>query len=80
MNDKITTPGWEEENQLAKDYGWAPVPDPYRGDGWCKFSRGDEWVWSVYPKWIRAKTQDGKYTNHMHYTHLEAALNGEVIK
>jgi hypothetical protein len=82
-------PGWVEENQLAERLGWECLKDGIRGDSpdhdyhnWCRFKKGDAWVWKVRPRpgveWVRARLIDGRFCLHESYLTLERALRGEV--
>jgi hypothetical protein len=64
----------QEENELAKSYGFTPVLDDIRGHDWCKFYRKQEVIWICSKGWARAKKVDGYHTNHSYHKTLEEAL------
>lgn len=74
--------GWEAENELARSMGWEPILDPWRGSGWCKFNKGDWWVWrATYPFWVRARVVHGDegsmFTEHLQFADLKLAFSEE---
>ena len=67
MNNKPSRKrGWEEENLLAEEMGFACVGDAKRGGGgWCRFQIGNWHVWSLGDNWQVAKLdEDGRYRQH----------------
>jgi hypothetical protein len=67
-----------EENALALEYGLVPIPDPRRGDGWCKFVREEWTVWQCRHRgvagWAAARMTMGHYTQHDYHGTLAAAF------
>lgn len=75
----MNEPGWEAENKLARSLGWEPIPDPWRGLGWCKFIKGGWWVWQTPDlNWVRANLEDSTFKQHQKFSNLKAALEGEI--
>jgi hypothetical protein len=83
-------PGWEVENQLAKELGFECVKDKRRGFGWCKFVRGEWHVWEIadpdtfgaHCHWQVARLKHDEYCEHYYlpgcgwkpFSELRAAL------
>lgn len=72
----MNEPGWEVENRMARSLGWECVLDPWRGAGWCKFVKGDVWVWIARDlNWVRANLEDSTFKQHQKFSNLRAALS-----
>lgn len=69
----------DQELVLAQLLGWEAVPDDKRGGKWCKFKRGDIWVWQCIGfvgdgmkdiMWQTAYLREGRFQDHQKYPSL----------
>lgn len=69
----------QEERELADKHGWTPVDDKRRGQGWCRFEKGQTRLWQTGPslQWTAAELIDNHFCNHRTYKTLEEAFTKE---
>lgn len=68
----------EEEVKIAESYGFEPIEDKDRGEGWFKFKKGHIYCWQIKTssgvKWQAAYLLDGHFVGHKSFTLLEQAF------